>query len=126
MMCWPPVARASPSSPQSCRTTTQVEPPPASAAHWTSPAIFREHRFRSQQGESMQLIINQQPCEFPSEDLDVPTLLASRGVSDEAVALAVNGELVPRRKWPLFQLADGDNVQLVKVVAGGAWDDDPL
>ena len=74
----------------------------------------------------MQLIINQQPCEFPSDGLDVPTLLASRGVSEEAVALAVNGEVVPRRKWPLLKLADGDHVQLVKVVAGGALDVDPL
>ena len=41
----------------------------------------------------MQLIINQQPCEFPSDALDVPTLLASRGVKQEAVALAVNGQV---------------------------------
>src|SRR5438045_5560744 len=74
----------------------------------------------------MQLIINQQPCDFPSEALDVPTLLASRGVQEEAVALAVNDEVVPRRKWPSLRLQDGDRVQLVKVVAGGAWDDDPL
>jgi thiazole synthase len=74
----------------------------------------------------MQLIINQQPCDFPSEALDVPTLLASRGVTEDAVALAVNGQVVPKRKWPDVTLADGDQVELVKVVAGGEWDDDPL
>jgi thiazole synthase len=74
----------------------------------------------------MQLIINQQPCDFPNDALDVQTLLASRGITEEAVALAVNGEVVPRRKWSDVTLGEGDRVELVKVVAGGDWDDDPL
>jgi len=74
----------------------------------------------------MQVIINQQPCEFPTDALDVPGLLASRGVKEDAVAVAVNGQVVPRRNWTSVQLADGDRVELVKVVAGGSWDDDPL
>jgi thiazole synthase len=78
----------------------------------------------------MQLIVNQQPFEFSSDALDVPTLLANRGVREDSVALAVNGEVVPRRRWPSLRLMDGDRVELVKVVAGGAWDapasDDPL
>ena len=75
----------------------------------------------------MQLIINQQPFEFPSEALDVGSLLASRGITNDAVALALNGEVVPKRKWPSVRFADGDRVELVKVVAGGGdWNDDPL
>jgi thiazole synthase len=74
----------------------------------------------------MQLIINQQPCEFADDALDVPALLAARGVKENAVAIAVNGEVVPRRNWSNVRLADGDRVELVRVVAGGAWDDDPL
>jgi thiazole synthase len=74
----------------------------------------------------VQLIVNQQPCEFAGDALDVPTLLASRGVTSESVALAVNGEVVPKRKWPAVTFANGDHIDLVKVVAGGAWDDDPL
>ncbi|HTD78916.1 MAG TPA: sulfur carrier protein ThiS, partial [Chloroflexota bacterium] len=74
----------------------------------------------------MQLIINQRPCEFVSDTLDVPTLLADRGVREEAIAVAVNGQVVPRRKWSTVTLADGDRVELVKVVAGGDWDDDAL
>jgi len=74
----------------------------------------------------MQLIINQQPYEFATEAVDVPTLLESRGVTEESVALAVNGQVVPRRKWPSVTFADGDRVDLVKVVAGGDFDGDPL
>jgi thiazole synthase len=70
----------------------------------------------------MQLIVNQRSCEFTSEALDVPTLLASQGVREDAVAVAVNGEVVPRRRWPTLTLSDGDRVDLVKVVAGGACD----
>ena len=72
----------------------------------------------------MQLIINQQPCDFAREVVDVPTLLASRGVREDAVALAVNGRVIPRRKWPEVVFAEGDQVDLVKVVAGGALEDD--
>src|SRR3954469_12699562 len=76
----------------------------------------------------MQLIVNQQPFEFAADDIDVPTLLQERGVKENAVAVAINGEVVPRRKWPQVRLAHGDRVELVKVVAGGAFDeaDDPL
>ncbi|HEY0584110.1 MAG TPA: sulfur carrier protein ThiS [Chloroflexota bacterium] len=74
----------------------------------------------------MQLIVNQQPFDFASDVLDVPTLLASRGLEEDGVALAVNGAVVPRRRWPSFTFADGDRVDVVKAVAGGAFDDDPL
>src|SRR5207302_4951392 len=77
-------------------------------------------------GEPMPLTINQPPCDFPTDALDVRTLLASRGVTEDAVALAINGEVVPKRKWPNVTLGDGDRVELVKVVAGGNFDDDPL
>src|SRR6266699_4676034 len=92
----------------------------------TSRSTPPARHFQFHEGEPMQLIVNHQPFDFPSDALDVPTLLASRGIKEEAVALAVNGEVVPRRKWPTVTLGDGDRVDLVKVVAGGAWDDDPL
>src|SRR5438128_274846 len=50
-------------------------------------------------GTRMLLIVNQQPFEYASDRLDVPALLASRGVKEEAIAVAVNGEVVPRRRW---------------------------
>jgi thiazole synthase len=82
----------------------------------------------------MHLIINQQPFEFPEVGdgavdvaiVDVPSLLASRGISADAVALALNGHVVPRRRWAEVRFADGDRIELVKVVAGGDVDDDPL
>jgi thiazole synthase len=74
----------------------------------------------------MRLIVNQQPCEFTSERVDVRTLLESRGLRAESVALAVNGHVVPKRKWDTVTFTDGDHVDVVKAVAGGAAEDDPL
>jgi thiazole synthase len=44
-------------------------------------------------------------------------------VPDKGVAVALNGEVVPRSTWPSVVLAEGDQVELVKVVAGGAVED---
>ena len=37
------------------------------------------------------------------------------------VAVAVNGKVVPRREWEHTPLCDGDDVLVVRPVAGGAW-----
>ena len=64
----------------------------------------------------MQLIVNQQACEFSESSIDVGRLLASRAIKEDAVAIAVNGEVVPRRRWPTLTFGDGDRVDLVRVV----------
>lgn len=75
----------------------------------------------------MHITVNQQPFELELQSPDIRGLLANRGIADNAVAVAVNGEVVPRSQWPAVTLADGDTVDLVKVVAGGAeTDDEPL
>jgi thiazole synthase len=42
------------------------------------------------------------------------------GKARVGVAIAVNGDVVPRREWENRRLAEGDDVRLVKPVAGGA------
>jgi thiazole synthase len=75
----------------------------------------------------VRLIVNQQPFDLDLERADLPAFLARRGIEQTSVAVAVNGEVVPRSEWPRTPLADGDRVDLVKVVAGGAeTDDEPL
>jgi thiazole synthase len=75
----------------------------------------------------MRLIVNQQPCDLDLAGPDVRALLASRGLAEASVAVAVNGEIVPRSQWSAVALAEGDQVDLVRAVAGGAeTDDEPL
>src|SRR5260370_38244569 len=105
---------------------TRVAPPRVCVERSTSRSTPPARHFQFHEGEPMQLIVNHQPFDFPSDALDVPTLLASRGIKEEAVALAVNGEVVPRRKWPTGTLGGGDRFELVRGVSGGAGDDDPL
>jgi sulfur carrier protein len=48
-------------------------------------------------------------------------LLAEEGVAADArgVAVAVNGAVVPRARWAEHALAEGDEIEIVKVLQGG-------
>lgn len=55
-------------------------------------------------------------------------IVVPAGRAGPGIAVAVNGHVVPRREWERTNLSAGDDVRLVKAVAGGASDspfDDP-
>ncbi|TWB46883.1 sulfur carrier protein ThiS [Nitrospirillum viridazoti] len=60
-----------------------------------------------------------------AEGLDLPALLGEAGVSLNAqggargIAVAVNGTVVPRARWAERAVADGDAIEIVKVLQGG-------
>lgn len=39
--------------------------------------------------------------------------------NDRGLAVAVNGEVVPRYRWPVTPLKDGDAVEILTAVQGG-------
>ena len=51
----------------------------------------------------------------------IAELLAALGVETQArgVAVAVNGEVVPRRTWEDRHVADGDRVEALTAMQGG-------
>lgn len=50
----------------------------------------------------------------------VAQLLAAEGIERRrGVAVAVNGEVVPARRWEEHRLADGDDVEIVRPIGGG-------
>ncbi len=51
----------------------------------------------------------------------VLVLLEEAGVDPQTrgLAVALNGAVVPRRAWPETALAPGDEVEIVKLFAGG-------
>lgn len=53
------------------------------------------------------------------ENLSVAALLETLGVDPRQVAVAINGEVVPRRQWSAVTLRDGDSVEIVRAVGGG-------
>jgi sulfur carrier protein len=68
----------------------------------------------------MRLTLNGAADELP-DGARLPDLLARHGHTTAArgVAVALNGEVVPRADWPTQPLADGDVVELLVAVQGG-------
>jgi sulfur carrier protein len=68
----------------------------------------------------MRLTLNGVADDLPDGAL-LPDLLTRSGHSTAArgVAVAINGEVVPRAEWPTQQLTDGDSVELLVAVQGG-------
>lgn len=46
-------------------------------------------------------------------------LVAELAPSLRGIAVAVNGEVVPRSAWPRHLLADGDRIEVLSAAAGG-------
>jgi thiazole synthase len=56
----------------------------------------------------------------------VAALVAQLGMDAARVAVERNQDVVPRKTWSEATLGDGDKVEIVAFVGGGAGDDDPL
>lgn len=66
----------------------------------------------------MTVTVNGQPAELAS-GATVSAVVADKATHDTGVAVAVNGDVLPRGAWPSTQLRDGDRVEIVTAVQGG-------
>ena len=67
----------------------------------------------------MRLKLNGQESEVKAGS-SIPDLLAILGFEDErGVAVAVDGEVVPRSAWSSFGVTDGMAVEVLRAVQGG-------
>ena len=67
----------------------------------------------------MKITLNGQPRDLNGV-ADVPSLLAMLDVRLEQVAVAINGEVIRRDDWRRTALREGDAVEVVRAVGGGA------
>jgi thiamine biosynthesis protein ThiS len=67
----------------------------------------------------MTLTINGEAREFSSIST-LSDLVAQLGMKADRVAIELNRELVPRDRWSATQLSDGDKLEIVHFVGGGA------
>ena len=67
----------------------------------------------------MTIVLNGEPKEIPA-DLTVAALLDELGLTPERLAIEVNRRIVRRADWPSTTLAEGDKVEVVHFVGGGA------
>jgi sulfur carrier protein len=68
----------------------------------------------------MLVTVNGKLRELP-DDARIPSLLEllARPADGRGVAVAVDGEVVPRARWDTTQLAEGAQVEVVTAVQGG-------
>ena len=66
----------------------------------------------------MTLVVNgeAQPLDGP---LSVDGLVDRLALERRGLAIAVNGEVVPRSIWPAHPLAEGDQVEILTIAQGG-------
>ncbi len=67
----------------------------------------------------MQVRINGKPKEVP-EGLSITALLQELGLDTRYAAVALNGEVVRRADHPAVVVKEGDRIEIVHAVAGGA------
>lgn len=72
----------------------------------------------------MNLTINREPARFEASPPSVAALVEERGMPQKAVVIAVNGEVLRREEWDEKRLEEGDEVEVVRAVAGGSGGDD--
>lgn len=73
----------------------------------------------------MHLTVNGQPREIDVAG-SVTELLARLDVLPQSVAVAVNGDVVPREEWATRRIVGGDDVEVIRIIQGGTDDADPL
>lgn len=68
----------------------------------------------------MIIILNGERADLP-DDMSLAGLLVRSGVDPQrrGVALAMNGEVVPRSRWDDQPLTDGDVIELLTATQGG-------
>lgn len=64
------------------------------------------------------ITVNGRSEELP-EAATLQRVLESRGAAREGIAVAVDGEVVPRRRWRETLLRDGAAVEVLTAVQGG-------
>lgn len=68
----------------------------------------------------MNVMVNGAPLEVP-EGSHLLAVLANAGLHDlRGAAIALDGEVIPRSQWAPVQVQEGQQVEVVRAVQGGA------
>ncbi len=67
----------------------------------------------------MKLIVNRQERVIENDAPTVQALVSDQMESERSLAIAVNGDIVPKQDWASRTLQDGDEVDIVRAVSGG-------
>jgi sulfur carrier protein len=71
----------------------------------------------------MNLTINGKPRELDingANEIDLPTLLERFEINPRLVAVAINGDVIPKTDYSAAKVRAGDTLEIVRMVGGGA------
>ena len=68
--------------------------------------------------DGVEVVVNGEPCVVPTSTT-LAGLVALVGIERRGVAIAVDGQVVPRSAWTDSTLLDGARVEIVTAAAGG-------
>lgn len=66
----------------------------------------------------MQIVLNGENREI-EDGTDLARVLAGAGIPERGVAVAVDGDVVPRASWSGYVPADGARIEVLTAVQGG-------
>lgn len=67
----------------------------------------------------MQITVNGKPRDLERE-MQLPDFLRTHEIDPRLVAVAINGEVVPREQYDQVRVRAGDTLEVVRMVGGGA------
>ncbi|MFN2355111.1 MAG: sulfur carrier protein ThiS [Desulfopila sp.] len=67
---------------------------------------------------TIRVLINDEPYDF-DEGASVADAVRYLGMSGGGLAVAINGEVLPQKRWQDSTLAAGDRIMLIRATHGG-------
>jgi len=70
----------------------------------------------------MNITVNGKPREIDGPEageMDLPSFLRAFDVNPRLVAVAINGDIVPKGEYDAARVRDGDTLEIVRMVGGG-------
>ena len=73
----------------------------------------------------MRITVNGKPREFEGEPggpsgTPLTAFLQAYDIDPRLVAVAINGDVIPKAEYELARVRDGDEIEVVRMVGGGA------
>ena len=69
----------------------------------------------------MNITVNAKPREIEGEgEMDLSAFLRAFEINPRLVAVAINGDVVPKHEYDGARVRDGDALEIVRMVGGGA------
>jgi sulfur carrier protein len=70
----------------------------------------------------MHITVNGKPRDIESEPggTPLPAFLQACDIDRRLVAVAINGDVIPKAQYDQARIRDGDQVEVVRMVGGGA------